>query len=179
LRHTCEPRGCGRPESSPAAALWWCCGLPLRDRSRASALRRPSVTLPSRYPADWYRRAPPPCNRKRTSHPVGKGKGHPRTGHEGPLGKYRYSSTLSLTWALDGSGWSTPRPGRFNPGKEARYPLYRRLGGPRDRSVRVRNISPATGIRSPDRPALSESLYRQGYSGPPYPVGTGGFFLVI
>ena len=26
-----------------------------------------------------------------------------------------YSSTLSLTSALDGGGWSTPRSGRFNP----------------------------------------------------------------
>ena len=29
----------------------------------------------------------------------GKGKGHPRTGHEGPEGEWRYSSTLSLTSA--------------------------------------------------------------------------------
>ena len=35
-------------------------------------------------------------------------------------------------------GWLTPRPGRFTPGKETRYPLYRRLGGPQDRSGRVR-----------------------------------------
>jgi hypothetical protein len=26
--------------------------------------------------------------------------------------------------------WSTPRPGRFNSGKETRYTLYRRVGGP-------------------------------------------------
>jgi len=42
----------------------------------------------------------------------GKGKVHPRTGHEGPEGEKRYSSTLSLTWMLDG-GWvvhATPRP---------------------------------------------------------------------
>ena len=31
--------------------------------------------------------------------------------------EYRYSSTLSLTSALDGVGWSKPLPGRFNPGK--------------------------------------------------------------
>ena len=73
MRRTCEPRVCGRPESSPAAALWWCCGLPLRDRSRARALRSPSVTLPSRYPAEWYRRAPSHCNKKQTSYPVSKG----------------------------------------------------------------------------------------------------------
>jgi hypothetical protein len=29
-----------------------------------------------------------------------------------------YSSTLSLTSALDGGRWSTPRPGRFTPVKE-------------------------------------------------------------
>ena len=29
-----------------------------------------------------------------------------------------YSSTLSLTSALDGGGWSTPRPGRFTPGND-------------------------------------------------------------
>jgi hypothetical protein len=33
----------------------------------------------------------------------GKGKVHPRTGHEGPEGKM-YSCTLSLTSALDGVG---------------------------------------------------------------------------
>ena len=32
----------------------------------------------------------------------GKGKGHPRTVHEGPEREYRYSPTLSLTSALDG-----------------------------------------------------------------------------
>jgi hypothetical protein len=31
-----------------------------------------------------------------------KGQVHPRTGHEGPKGEYRYSLTLSLTLALDG-----------------------------------------------------------------------------
>ena len=29
-----------------------------------------------------------------------------------------YSSILSLTMALDESGWSTPRSGRFNPRKD-------------------------------------------------------------
>jgi hypothetical protein len=41
----------------------------------------------------------------------GKGKVHPRTGHEGPEREKRSISTLSLTSALDGGGWSTPRPG--------------------------------------------------------------------
>jgi len=34
----------------------------------------------------------------------GKGKVHPRTGHEGPQAEKRYSSTLSLTLALDEVG---------------------------------------------------------------------------
>ena len=52
------------------------------------------------------------------------------------------------------------------PGK-TRYPLYRKLSGPQGRSGRVRKISPLTGIRSPDRPVRSESLYRLSYRGPP------------
>jgi hypothetical protein len=41
-------------------------------------------------------------------HPVvkgkAKGKTHSGIGHESPEGKYRYSSTLSLTSDLDGDG---------------------------------------------------------------------------
>jgi hypothetical protein len=55
---------------------------------------------------------------------------HPRTGHEGPEWKQRYSSTLSLTSALDGGGWLKPRSGRFFPGKEARYPIVQESGWP-------------------------------------------------
>jgi len=47
-----------------------------------------------------------------------KGKVHPRTCHEDPKGEWKYSSTLSLTSALDGGGWSTPRSYRFTPGKD-------------------------------------------------------------
>ena len=43
-------------------------------------------------------------------------------------------------------GWSTPRPGRFTPGKDTRFPLYRRLGGPQGRSGRVRKISLPPGF---------------------------------
>jgi hypothetical protein len=53
---------------------------------------------------------------------------------------------LSLTSALDGGGWLTPRPGCFTPGKETRYPLYRRLGGPQGRSRGVWKISPLPGF---------------------------------
>jgi hypothetical protein len=72
----------------------------------------------------------------------GKGKVLPIPGHEGPEGEQRYSCTLSLPLALEAGAWSTPRPGRFTPGKETRYPLYRRLGGPQSRSERMRKISP-------------------------------------
>jgi hypothetical protein len=93
-----------------------------------------------------------------------KGKGHPRTGHEGPEGMYRYSATLSLTSALDVVGGQQHDPAALPPGKTG-YPLYRRLGGPQGRSGRVWRIWPPTGIRSPDRPARSESLYRLSYPG--------------
>jgi hypothetical protein len=75
-----------------------------------------------------------------------KGKIRPITSHEGPEEEKRYSSTLSLTSALAGGGRSTPRPGRLTPGKENRYPLYRRLGGPKGRTGRVRKISPPPGF---------------------------------
>jgi hypothetical protein len=52
------------------------------------------------------------------------------------------------------------------PRRKTRYPFYRRLGGPQGRSGQVQKISPPTGIRSPDRPVRSESLYRLSYPGP-------------
>ena len=66
---------------------------------------------------------------------------HPKTSHEDPERDGSYSSTLSLTSALDRGGSSTPRPDRFSPGKEIRYPFYRRLGGPQGRPGRVWKIS--------------------------------------
>jgi hypothetical protein len=53
---------------------------------------------------------------------------------------------------------TTPRP-LYPPGKTR----YRRLGGPQGRSGRVQKSSPPTGIRSPDRPARSQSLNRLSY----------------
>ena len=43
-------------------------------------------------------------------------------------------------------GWSAPSHDRFTPGKETRYPLYRRLGGPRGRFGQVREISSQPGF---------------------------------
>ena len=53
-------------------------------------------------------------------------------------------------------------PGHFGPWEETQHLLYRRLGGPQGRSE---NVVP-TGIRSPDCPSRSESLYRLSYLTP-------------
>jgi len=39
-----------------------------------------------------------------------EGKGHPGVGHKGPEGEWGYSSTLSLTSALDGVGGQRHAP---------------------------------------------------------------------
>jgi hypothetical protein len=75
----------------------------------------------------------------------GKDKVHPRAGHEGQEWEQRYSSTLSLTSALEGVGGQRNAPAVLTPGK-TRYPLYRRLGGPKGRSRRLRKISPPPGF---------------------------------
>ena len=67
-------------------------------------------------------------------------------------------------------GWGvsvTPQP-LFNPRKTL-YPLYRRLGGPQGRYGQVRKIFAPTGIRSPDRPARSQSLHGLRYPNPHRP----------
>ena len=82
-----------------------------------------------------------------------------RTAHRGSTG-------IALPFYDHGTrrGWGvsvTLRP-LFTP-RKTRYPLYRRLGGPQGRSGQVRKISPPTRIRSPDRPARSQSLYWLSY----------------
>jgi len=42
---------------------------------------------------------------------------------EGVLGEWRYSSTHSLTSALDGVEWSASRLGRFNPTEQLLIPV--------------------------------------------------------
>jgi hypothetical protein len=44
--------------------------------------------------------------------------------HEGVLWEWRYSSTHSLTSALDGGEWSASRPGRFTPKERASGTLW-------------------------------------------------------
>jgi len=57
-----------------------------------------------------------------------------------------HSFILSLTSALDGSGWLKPRPGCFTPGIEIRYALYRRLGEIQGLYERVRKMPPTPGF---------------------------------
>jgi hypothetical protein len=70
---------------------------------------------------------------------------YPRTGHEGPKGEQRYSSTFSLTSALDWVGGQHHDPAALPPGK-TRYPLYGRLGEPQNQSGQVRKTSPPPGF---------------------------------
>ena len=58
----------------------------------------------------------------------------------------RDTATLSLTPVLDGCGLLAPRPGRFTPGKETRYPWYTKLCESQGRSGRVRKTSPPQGF---------------------------------
>jgi len=70
---------------------------------------------------------------------------YPRTGHEGPEVENRYSSTLSLTSALDGMGGQRHAPADLPQGK-TRYPLYGRMGGLQSRSGQMWKISPPQGF---------------------------------
>ena len=88
---------------------------------------------------------------------------HPRTGHEGPKWEWRYSSTLSLTTAIDGVGGQCQASDTLPP-RKTRYPLYRRVGGPQERSGRVRETSPPPGFEP--RTVRSQSLHRLRDPGP-------------
>jgi hypothetical protein len=66
---------------------------------------------------------------------------------------------LSLNLGDRWSGWSTPRPGHFTPGKDP-VPIVQEAGwAPEPVWIGAENLAP-TGIRSPDLPVRSESLYR-------------------
>jgi hypothetical protein len=99
----------------------------------------------------------------------GKGKGHPRTGHEGPKGEKRYRSTLSLTSQLDWGWRSTPRTGRFTPGNDP-VPIVQEAGwAPGPVWTGANNLAPhRDSIPGPSSP----SLYRLSYTGPKYPINT-------
>ena len=91
---------------------------------------------------------------------------NPRRGHKGSEGEWRYSPTLSLTWVLDSGGWSTPRSDRFTWRKRPCTHCTGGWVGPRASLDRCGKSRP-TGIRSPERPACSQSLYRLSYRDPP------------
>jgi hypothetical protein len=128
-------------------------------RSSLSTAHKVSVIIVvpfTHFPLSYHLHSPscitPPLYGK------GKCKGHPTTGHEGPEGEQKYGSTLSLTSALDGGGWSTPRPGRFTSGKDPVPIAQEPAWAPGPVCTGAENLAP-TGIRSPDRPARSESPY--------------------
>jgi len=79
---------------------------------------------------------------------------HTRTGHESPDKEQGYSSTLTLTSALDGVGGQRHAPAAL----PRQCPGIHCTGGwvgPRPVWTGAENLAP-TGIRSPDRPARSE-----------------------
>ena len=78
-------------------------------------------------------------------------------------GVQKYSSTLSLTSALEWGVWLKPRSGWFTPGKETRHPLCRRLGGPpRPVWTGAENLAPHrdsfNGPSSPHRVGIPTTL---------------------
>ena len=71
-----------------------------------------------------------------------------------------YSSTISLTSALDGVGGQSHAPAALPPGK-ARYPIYRRLCGPQGRCEKSRPYRDSIpGPPSPWRVAIPTELSR-------------------
>jgi hypothetical protein len=72
--------------------------------------------------------------------------------------------TVLLILNLGGrrGGWSAPRPGRFTPGKDLVPIEQEARWAPGPVCTCAKNLAP-TGIRSPDRPARSQSLYRLSY----------------
>jgi hypothetical protein len=80
-----------------------------------------------------------------------KGKVYRRTGHERPKREWSYSSTLSLTSALDGVGGQRHTLAAL-PSRKIQYPT--------EPVWTSAEKLASTGIRSSDRPARNESLYR-------------------
>ena len=93
---------------------------------------------------------------------------HPRIGQEGSEGEYRYSSTLSLTSALDGVGGQPLRFGRFTP--RGKRPGTHCIGGWLGSRAGLDGCGKYLPHRDsiPGPSSCSESLYRLSYRGPPY-----------
>jgi hypothetical protein len=71
-----------------------------------------------------------------------------------------YSFTLSLTSALDGAEWSTVGPSRFTPGKDP-VPIVQEAGWALQPVWTGAENLASSRIRSPDRPARSQSLVNE------------------
>jgi hypothetical protein len=87
-----------------------------------------------------------------------------------PWGPKRGSRSIALTFREpgheEGIGWLAPRPGRFTPLERDPVPVVQEAGwAPGPVWTAAENLA-LTGIRSPDRPARSESLYRLRYPDP-------------
>jgi hypothetical protein len=79
------------------------------------------------------------------------GKAHPITGHQGPRGGLEVYLNSFSTSALEGGGWSAPRPSRFTPGKDP-VPIVQEAGWtPGPVWTCAKNFA-LTGIRTPDHP---------------------------
>ena len=78
-----------------------------------------------------------------------------------------HSSTLPSTSALDGVELSTPRPGCFTLGKDPVPIVYEAVWAPGSVLTGAENLV-NTGLRSPDCPVPTESLYRLRCPGPHY-----------
>jgi hypothetical protein len=103
---------------------------------------------------------------------------HPSNGYKFPDGKYRYTFTLFLTSALDGGEWSTPRPGRFNPGKVP-VPIVQEVERASGKVWMGAEYLAFTGIRFPNFPAPIEPLYRLIYPRPTYHMNRQHYVHVI
>jgi hypothetical protein len=80
------------------------------------------------------------------------------TNHEGPQGEKGYSPTLFLDLGTRRGEGSASGPGRFTPGKDP-VPIVQESGwAPGSVWTGSENLATA-GIRSPDRPSRSQSLY--------------------
>jgi hypothetical protein len=87
------------------------------------------------------------------------------TDHQGPRGINRGIALLILNLGARWGGWSAARPGRFASGKDT-VPIVGEAGwAPGPVRTGAENLA-STGIRSPERPARSQSLYRLSYPGP-------------
>jgi hypothetical protein len=94
----------------------------------------------------------------------GKGQVHPRTGHKGPKGEWRYSATLSWTSVLGEVAWSTPR--MLYPWEDPVPTVLVAGWAPGQFWTGAENLT-HTRIRSLDHPAHKKSLYQLSYPSPP------------